>query len=194
MGGDALTIRSAVFFDRDGVLNKAVVGAGRPYPPGDASEFALEEGASEAVERLAAQFAYRFVVSNQPDVARGTARREDVEALNARLNELLDITKFYTCFHDDADRCRCRKPLPGMLELAAREYDIDLTASFMVGDRWRDIDAGAAAGCTTILIDRDYDERAPVERPDIIVRSITEAADAILATQDKRQCRGGVLL
>jgi D-glycero-D-manno-heptose 1,7-bisphosphate phosphatase len=171
----------AVFFDRDGVLNRAIIHDGRPYPATTIGDLVLEDGCAAAISKLAAVVPLLFVVSNQPDVARGTIPREQVEKINAALGVRLPITKFYTCYHDDSDNCTCRKPLPGSLFQAARDYDLDLSGSFMVGDRWRDIEAGFAAGCTTVLIQRNYAERAPRRRPDVAVRSITEAVDSILA-------------
>jgi D-glycero-D-manno-heptose 1,7-bisphosphate phosphatase len=177
--------RSAVFFDRDGVLNKAVVREGRPYPPSNASELVLDEDARESLTRLNRLFSLLFVVSNQPDVARGSVTRDRVEGLNAQLMERLPITAFYVCYHDDADQCECRKPLPGLLLKAASEYDVDLTRSYMVGDRWRDVEAGIAAGCTTILIDRGYDETLRAI-PHATVNSLAEAAAYILNTEADR--------
>jgi D-glycero-D-manno-heptose 1,7-bisphosphate phosphatase len=170
----------AIFFDRDGVLCRAIVRDGRPYPPRKIGELTLEDGAQSALARLAPVVPLLFVVTNQPDVARGTLSREIAEELNAELLKRLPITRIYTCYHDDSDGCSCRKPLPGALLEAADEYGVDLRASFMLGDRWRDIEAGAAAGCTTVLIQKDYAERRPRCEPDIVVRSITEAVDCIL--------------
>lgn len=192
MGVDPLTDSApAVFFDRDGVLVDAVVRDGRPFPT-DEGTLTLAAGARDAVARLAAHFAHLFVVSNQPDVARGTRRREDVERQSAQLRALLPLTAVYTCMHDDADGCACRKPLPGLLEAAARAHDVDLRASYLIGDRWRDVDAGANAGCTTVLIDRGYDERAPLHAPDAVVGDLAAAADTILSFEAARRPREGV--
>jgi D-glycero-D-manno-heptose 1,7-bisphosphate phosphatase len=126
-----------------------------------------------------------FLVTNQPDVARGTQKRETVDAINTRLRETLPLDGALTCFHDDADGCGCRKPKPGLMTAAASEYGIDLKRSFLVGDRWRDIDAGANAGCRTILIDYGYDERPPHAKPDARVRSVEESVDWILLHSGK---------
>ena len=119
------------------------------------------------------------VVTNQPDVARGTTPRATIDAIHEALRQQLTLDAIYACFHDDADQCHCRKPAPGMLLDAARDLDLDLARSWMVGDRWRDIDAGRAAGCRTAWIDRGYAERAPTEF-DVKVRSLGEAAAVIL--------------
>src|SRR5206468_2105253 len=120
------------------------------------------------------------VVTNQPDVARGTQSRETVEEMNTRLRRELSLDDVFTCFHDDADSCECRKPKPGLLLRAAQQYGIDLGRSYLIGDRWRDIDAGAGAGCKTILIDHRYSERESVSAPDRRVDRLAQAVDWIL--------------
>lgn len=150
--------KRAVFLDRDGVLNKPRVVNGLPYPPRTAAEVELTDGIVETLHQLKTAGFLLIVVTNQPDVARGTLRMDEVAAVHARLAELLPLDAFYCCPHDDTDKCECRKPKPGMLLEAARAWHIDLAASFMVGDRWRDIDAGNAAGCTTVFIDYGYRE------------------------------------
>ena len=173
-------VRRAVFLDRDGVLNESIVRNRKPYPPATLAEFKLFPDASPALARLKAAGFLLLVVTNQPDVARRTQSREIVETMHARMAAALPIDDFFVCWHDDADRCGCRKPLPGLLYSAADRYEVDLGGSFLIGDRWRDIDAGAAVGCRTVLIDREYDERQPQSRPDYCTASITGAADWIL--------------
>ena len=119
------------------------------------------------------------MVTNQPDVARGSTKVADVEAINRRLQRCLPIDEFRTCYHDSSDGCDCRKPLPGALIAAANAHDIDLTSSYMVGDRWRDTEAGQRAGCKTIFLDYGYDEKQP-EHFNHRVGSLAEAAQIIL--------------
>jgi D-glycero-D-manno-heptose 1,7-bisphosphate phosphatase len=119
------------------------------------------------------------VVTNQPDVARGTQTRAELDAIHARLSAQLPLDAIRACLHDDADRCACRKPAPGLLLDAARDLDLDLSASVMVGDRWRDIEAGRAAGCRTVFINYHYAERQP-EHFDVELSSLAEAATWIL--------------
>ena len=128
---------------------------------------------------------YRLVVvTNQPDVGRGTMAPETVSAIHARVAAMLPLDAIEVCLHAGTEGCDCRKPKPGMLLRDAATYGVDMRRSFMVGDRWRDIDAGAAAGCRTILIEAGYDERAPTHTPDWVCRSLVEAADWILAKGD----------
>lgn len=169
----------AVFLDRDGVLNRAIVRDGKPYPPTSVEEMEILDGVVEALRKLKSGGYLLIVVTNQPDVARGTAKKETVEAINASLGAVLPIDEFRTCFHDTSDGCDCRKPLPGSLLAAAALHDIDLNSSFMVGDRWRDIEAGQAAGCRTVFIDYGYNEKQP-QSVDYRVSSLGEAADIIL--------------
>jgi D-glycero-D-manno-heptose 1,7-bisphosphate phosphatase len=177
--GIAVEPRRAVFLDRDGVINRVVRRGGRPYPPSSLAAMELLPGVPEALARLRSAGFRLVVVTNQPDVARGTQQRAVIDAMHGHLATLLPIDEFRVCDHDDADGCSCRKPKAGMLEDAAREGGLSLVSSFMVGDRWRDVEAGRRAGCTTVFIDCGYRERPP-DRPDATVRSLPEAADWIL--------------
>lgn len=168
----------AVFLDRDGTLNEAVVRDGKPYPPASPDELVIVPGARETVAALRQAGFRAIVVTNQPDVATGKQRRAVVEAINARLGAALGLDDFRVCYHADADGCACRKPKPGLLLEAARDWQIDLGRSFMVGDRWRDVDAGRAAGCRTVLIEAGYAERR--SEPDFSVSSLGEACTIIL--------------
>lgn len=168
-----------MFLDRDGVINRSVVRGGKPYPPPSLEEMQILPGVGPALASLRAAGLLNIVVTNQPDVASGVQRREVVEAMHAQLSRTLAIDDIRVCYHTEADACECRKPKPGMLIDAAREHTVDLQASFMVGDRWRDIDAGEAAGCTTFFIDYGYDERRPASQ-DYTVASLFEASSIIL--------------
>ncbi len=152
---------------------------GKPYPPASLVELRILPGVHEALQKLHDANYLLVVVTNQPDVARGTIKKEDVELMNAFLTSQLPIDDFKTCYHDNEDKCSCRKPLPGLLFEAAKKHDIDLSKSFMVGDRWRDIEAGASAGCKTFFINYRYLEQKP-DAPDFIVSSLFEAKKIIL--------------
>lgn len=171
--------RRAVFLDRDGVLNRAMVREGKPHPPDSVADVEILPGVEEALLRLKESGFVLIVVSNQPDVARGTTQQATVVAINDHLAKRLPIDRFIMCYHDSSDGCDCRKPRPGMLLTGAQEFGVDLTESFMVGDRWRDVEAGIAAGCTTIFIDYGYDERKP-KTSDFQVLSAQEALETIL--------------
>jgi D-glycero-D-manno-heptose 1,7-bisphosphate phosphatase len=171
--------RPAVFLDRDGVINRTFVRNGVPHPPVSVSELEILPGVSDALARLHDMGLPLFVVTNQPDVARGTQTREEVERINDCLGQSLPVDAFYVCYHDTADRCECRKPKPGLLLRAAAEHGIDLSRSWMVGDRWSDVAAGAAAGCKTVLIQLAYSEGHRCT-PDARVADLSEAVDRIV--------------
>jgi transaldolase len=176
VGVDAMT--RAVFLDRDGVLNHAVLRDGKPHPPADAASMTIVAGAADALLRLRERDFRLIVVTNQPDVARGTQQRDVVEAMNEKLRAALPVDEVVVCWHD-GDECDCRKPKPGALLDAARRHGIDLAQSFMVGDRWRDIEAGQRAGVRCLFIDHGYRERQP-EGEFVRVDSIGSAAEEIL--------------
>jgi transaldolase len=169
----------AVFLDRDGVLNRTEIRDGVPRPPASPETLEILPGVPEALAALAARGFVLVVVTNQPDVARGRQSRAVVEAINGRLLAALPLRAVLTCYHDDADRCECRKPRPGLLRQAAAEYGLDLSASVMVGDRWSDVQAGAAAGCRTVLVRTAYSEAGRC-RPDHEVSDLPEAAAVVL--------------
>ena len=172
----------AVFFDRDGTLNRAVIRDGKAFPPPTVADFELYPGVPEALQALKAAGFLLVVVTNQPDVGAGLQRREEVEQMHARLRALLPIDDVRVCYHTEDDRCDCRKPRPEMLRSAARELNINLAASYMIGDRWRDVGAGRHAGCITIFIRNSYDERQPDDY-DLAVDSVLEAVQAILSNR-----------
>ena len=177
----SMSVNRAVFLDRDGVINRAIVKAGKPYPPASVSELEALPGVREALVRLRQAGWRLIVVTNQPDVARGTQTRKAVELIHRRLLELgLPLDEFLVCYHDSADACACRKPRPGLLLAAAHEHRLHLAACYLVGDRWRDVEAGQRAGCRSIFIDHGYNERRP-EQPFISVGSLAEAAERILS-------------
>lgn len=169
----------AVFLDRDGVLSRSDVWDGKPFAPVALDGFDLLPDAAPAAAALKRQGFLLVVVTNQPDVGNGKVARETVDAMNRRLAQQVPVDAIKVCYHPQSAGCACRKPAPGMLIEAARELDIDLAASFMVGDRWSDVAAGKAAGCRTVFIDRHYAERRP-EAPDFITDSLAGAAELIV--------------
>lgn len=164
-----------VFLDRDGVLNHAVIRDGVPHPPASPDDLVIVPGVAAALALLKEQGFCLLAVTNQPDVARGRQTREMVEAMNARLMRELPLDGIYTCYHDDADHCDCRKPKPGLIVQAAREWELEVRGSFLVGDRWKDIEAGRRAGCTTFLIGTGYGEPETAQ-PDYRVSTLPEVA------------------
>ncbi|RTL60509.1 MAG: HAD family hydrolase [Hyphomicrobiales bacterium] len=182
-------MRRAVFLDRDGVINAANVRRGRPFPPRSVDELEILPGVREACDSLKSAGYLLIVVTNQPDIARKSASSSDVEAIHRELSRALPLDAIRVCPHDDIDACTCRKPKPGLLVDAARDLSVDLSASFMVGDRWRDIDAGTAAGCSTVFIDYGYTEPRPIA-PDYTAKSLAEIVPILLHSERKRKAIG----
>ncbi|MGH2780722.1 MAG: D-glycero-alpha-D-manno-heptose-1,7-bisphosphate 7-phosphatase [Thermoleophilaceae bacterium] len=168
----------AAFLDRDGVLVETLVRGGRPHAAVTLAEFRICPEAPAQVARLKAAGLRPIVFTNQPEVARGTLSPGVLDRMHAELRATVRVDDILVCGHLDGDDCACRKPRPGMLEAAARKWAIDLPASFVVGDRWRDIAAGRAVGCYTVLIERPYSECREV---DARVADLASAVDAVLA-------------
>lgn len=175
--------RRAVFLDRDGVLNRPVVRDGLSFPPARVEDFELYPEVVQACEKLKQAGFVLIVVTNQPDVGRGTQEKAIVDAMHARLRALVPtLDAIEVCFHGGAthgDPCECRKPNPGMVLRAAAVHGIDLGRSFLIGDRWRDVDCAHAAGCRSVFIDHGYRE-ALKEKPEFTVSSFGEAVDTVL--------------
>lgn len=178
-------MRRAVFLDRDGVVNRAVLREGKPYPPPSLSDLRLLPGVREACRKLREAGFALILITNQPDIARGIIRADEVADIHSRLQRYLQLDDIRVCPHDDSARCECRKPKPGLLLDAARKWNIDLAGSFIVGDRWRDIEAGQRAGCRSIFVDYGYRERQP-NGPYLRVHSLSEAANWILRVAQPR--------
>jgi D-glycero-D-manno-heptose 1,7-bisphosphate phosphatase len=186
VGALSETLGRAVFLDRDGVLNRAILRDGKPYPPASLDELEIPPGVGEALASLKDAGFALYVVTNQPDIARGSRSGGAVDEMNSTLAARLPIDGFYVCPHDDADGCDCRKPKPGLILRAASEHAISLEESFMIGDRWRDIEAGQRAGCRTVWLNYGYAERGPSDAPDATLNSLAEAAAWILQQRGNR--------
>ena len=168
----------AVFIDRDGVINKPIMVNGIPTPPRNINELIFLPMVNEAALILKKKGFLLFVVTNQPDIARKKIDINDVDLINAKVKRELFVDDIYTCVHDDDQNCFCRKPKPGALLFLAKKYDINLKRSFMIGDRWRDIDAGHNFGCKTIFIDRGYNEKLNFN-PDYTINSLKDIFNII---------------
>jgi len=173
----------AVFLDRDGVIIHALVSEGKPYPPARLEEVEILPGAILSLPRLAENGYVLIGITNQPDVARGTQSRQAVESINAFIKSRLPVREIFVCYHDDSDGCDCRKPKPGLIFQAAQKYNLDLSRSWMVGDRWKDISAGLAAGVKTIFMNYHYAEAYKGPSASFVVEDIALLADIILKGQ-----------
>lgn len=156
-------MNKAIFLDRDGTVNAPILEKDITRSPRMFSEFAILPGVKDAVREMRSRGYLVFIATNQPEVVRGLVKKEEVEKMHALLKQELELAGIQACFHDNAHNCECRKPKSGMLLDAAKKFDIDLKASFMVGDTWRDVEAGKAAGCTTILVDAPYNKEVEAD-------------------------------
>jgi D-glycero-D-manno-heptose 1,7-bisphosphate phosphatase len=172
-------LNRAVFLDRDGVINKTVVVDGKPYPPSSVKELEIFEGVDQSIDRLIKKGFEIVVVTNQPDLARGKTDLKAVEDIHNQIRQKTKIKNFFICPHDELDQCICRKPKTGLLIQAKIALDLDLQNSFMIGDRWKDIQAGQRAGCKCFFINFSYSEKLP-NPPYIEVKSLTEATKFII--------------
>jgi len=179
----------AVFLDRDGVVNETLMVEGIPVTPKKVEDFRILPGVKKALSALKRAGYFIFVVTNQPDIPRGTLTHEELDKMHAVLASSLPVDKIYVCAHDNEDACDCRKPKPGMLLQAAEEWGLDLAASYMIGDRWKDTEAGAAVGCTTILVKSPCSTEQPrhgrgrTVRSDYTVENLAQAAKIILSRE-----------
>ena len=155
--------KKAIFLDRDGILNYIIHRDGKYVSPRTFKEFQLKEGIEEFTQEIKKRKFLIIVITNQPDIARGFMRTEDLEKMHRFLTKSCLIDKIIICPHDDANNCACRKPKAGMLVEAAKEWRIDLKNSFIVGDTWKDIGAGKNAGCKTILWKMVYNDNVDAD-------------------------------
>lgn len=151
----------AVFLDRDGVINYPVIRNRKPYPPSCLDELKIYPDVLQFLKLMKKKGFYLIVITNQPDVSRGTISINKVRSINNYLIKNFPLDEIKVCFHDDRDRCYFRKPSPGALLSSSISYNLSLAHSYMIGDRWKDISAGEKAGCKTIYIDRNYNEKKP---------------------------------
>ena len=171
-------MNGAVFFDRDGVINEVVVRDGVPASPRTLDEFILCENLDESLRRLADGGFRLFVVSNQPDVARGMLDPKVLTQMDDRICSTLPIEAVHACTHDDRDLCDCRKPRPGLFRNIAEQHGIVLAESYVIGDSWKDVEAGRRAGCWAILLGRSYNEGIEADH---VVADMVEASDFVLS-------------
>jgi D-glycero-D-manno-heptose 1,7-bisphosphate phosphatase len=154
-----------------------------PHPPSHVEAFELYDDVPDGCARLKAASFLLVVITNQPDVGRGIQSREAVEAMNLKMQSALPLLdRIEICYHAGeryGQPCTCRKPRPGMIHRVVAELNIDPKKSYVIGDRWRDVDCAHAAGCRAIFIQRGYKEILR-EAPDFTVPNFNDAVSAVL--------------
>lgn len=161
----------AIFFDRDGVLVKTNIINDKPYAVRTLEEFSIVEDAYSIVNNFKSAGYLIFVITNQPDVGNGYVMQKTVEDMHSILSESLPLDAIAVCYHRQDFGCECRKPKPGMILSLAKEFNIDLSSSILVGDRPQDIVAGHSAGLFTVLINCNYREEISI-LPDLIINKL----------------------
>lgn len=167
----------AIFWDRDGVVNQVTVVGNKPFSPRNFADFKLMPGISECFQKTRELGFKNIIVTNQPDIARGLMAIDVLDKMHTLLEKELSVDEINVCPHDN-NQCDCRKPLPGLITKSATKNNFDLAESYIIGDTIRDIQAGKAAGCKTILLRRDYNGDA-VELADYVVSGINEIFNLI---------------
>ena len=171
-------MKKSVFLDRDGVINKVYIKDGLPQSPNSLNELKILPGVRESIIKLKKLNFTCLMVTNQPNVSRKKIDKNSVIQMNNFLKNEIALDDIFVCYHDDSDNCNCRKPKPGLLLQAGKKWDVDFKKSFMIGDRWRDIQAGEKVGCKTIFLDYKYNEKKP-KKPDFVSDSLLNAAHII---------------
>jgi D-glycero-D-manno-heptose 1,7-bisphosphate phosphatase len=157
-------MNSAIFLDRDGVVNYSIIREKKPYAPICLDELKIIPEIKSVIDFFKKRKFMVFVITNQPDVARGKVTKDEVEKINASILSQLSIDEIFTCYHDNQDQCECRKPKPGAFVTLSQKYNVDLSKSIMVGDRAKDIEAAKNANCPSVFIDYGYNEPKPVDQ------------------------------
>jgi D-glycero-D-manno-heptose 1,7-bisphosphate phosphatase len=149
-------MKSAIFYDRDGVLNDLVRRDGGEYSPQTFNDFKIAENALEVTKYTSSKGFLNIVISNQPDVSRGALMIDELNQMTKLLVQKLFIDEVFYCKHDDSDKCQCRKPDVGLILKASSKLNIDLNKSYLIGDSWKDIEAARKANVKSFLLDRHY--------------------------------------
>ena len=167
----------AIFIDRDGVINKVIIRNEKPSSPWKLEEFEIFPEVKECLTAFKEMGFLNIVFTSQPDISRGNLKSEELEKMHKIILEMLPVDEIMVCPHDDKDNCQCRKPKPGLIIEAAKKWSIDFKKSYVIGDSWKDMGAGRAAGCPTILISKEYNK--DLKDYDFKVKSFKEAVEII---------------
>jgi D-glycero-D-manno-heptose 1,7-bisphosphate phosphatase len=162
----------AIFFDRDGVLNKAIMKNNKPFSPKTLKQLEINPDANMIIKYAKKKKFLTFMITNQPDVARGENSKKNVDKINLFIKKKLNIDDIFCCYCSD-NQCKRRKPNPGMLIEAKKKWNISFKKSFLIGDRKKDIDAAKKVKIKSIFIDYNYDEKKPT-KPNFVIYTLKQ--------------------
>jgi D-glycero-D-manno-heptose 1,7-bisphosphate phosphatase len=168
--------KRCVFLDRDGVINQSIIVNKKPFSPRTKSEFKFIPNIKNLISKIVELNFYTIIITNQPDIATAHLDEEMLKYFHDKIRRKIPITDIFVCRHISSQNCFCRKPKPGLILEAAKKYNIDLKKSYLIGDRWKDINAANEVGCHSIFIDYDYTEKLET-KPNNHVKSMAEACD-----------------
>jgi D-glycero-D-manno-heptose 1,7-bisphosphate phosphatase len=170
-------MRTAIFFERDGILNDCRVERGQQLTPRALEEFCVNGAAGESLQKLKDAGFLLLAITNQPGISRGYLSRRELDLMHVVLRKKLPVDEVLMCTHDEMDHCPCRKPRPGLIREAAFKYQLDLDRCFVVSDKWQDAQAAHNAGCTSILLDSPWIGKG---HHDFVLPNLNAIAEKIL--------------
>ena len=182
--GISITSPKAVFLDRDGILNESIIKQGKPYPPQNLEEVVIHDEVKRGIRLLKNEGLLLIMITNQPDIARNKTTEKNVNSINNFVKQILNLDDVFMCVHDDKDNCNCRKPKPGMIIEAKKKWNIELSGSFLVGDRWKDISAGIKMNLITFLLDLGYNEKKV--NADFEYKTFTQIVNQIIKLKNEK--------
>jgi len=181
-------MRSAVFFERDGVLNLVPSGPRCQITPLTLNEFRANLAAEEPLRELKSAGFLLLAATNQRGLSRGYQSRRELDLMHGILRQRLGLSDILVCPHDEMDSCPCRKPKPGLLIEAAFKWHLDLDRSFVISDKWQDAQAAHVVGCTSVLIRSPWNGSG---HHDFIVSDLAAAVKKVLQLQVQALCPTG---
>jgi D-glycero-D-manno-heptose 1,7-bisphosphate phosphatase len=149
-------MKTAIFFERDGILNDCRVERGQQITPRTLEDFHVNVSVLEPLQKLKDAGFALIAITNQPGISRGYLSRRELDLMHIVLRKKLPLDDLLMCTHDEMDQCACRKPSPGLIREAAFKHKLDLDRCFVVSDKWQDAQAAHNAGCTSILLDSPW--------------------------------------
>jgi D-glycero-D-manno-heptose 1,7-bisphosphate phosphatase len=149
-------MKSAIFLERDGILNLARVERGQQVSPRTLDDFHVNPAALAPLQELKAAGFLLLATTNQPGISRGYLSRRELDLMHIVLRKKLPLDDLLMCTHDEMDHCPCRKPKPGLIREAKFKYNLDLDRCFVVSEKWQDAEAAHNAGCISILLDSPW--------------------------------------